>query len=431
MSYLPCLETRTLCALLLPQATIVFINLTPFCWLCSDPHALFPPGGLGGIPQQPGGDLPIDSITGATEDLLQAAGEESPATKKGKNKKRLTKQSITELEKLQPGLVSKLVEIVGADRLAYYVFPEDLKGSSDKTSPADDKPKLSLKNIAKPRDTDVLCGGSNKQYDIHPGNSNFNQVISMLRGGIYQNAKGKDERMKISGAIVASIRANQGRFIEKSSKHIDDATKVSNWVDIGDKKATKMVYDAFRKESSGTSNTETSITSMPTTSPRAMQVNVGVAPTPDHSLVSGHMGGSHHLMLPGMGRAFGVGGPAALGMNYLAGAAMHHLPHIRRGVGGIPPMIPPANPAGNGMYKSPCKCACRENCPSMYTFQPSAVLTLICLTVDLFPSLLFTQSTTQACLYHQQVLQWRDQRDEETSTRVQPRMISMECRDCH
>lgn len=314
------------------------------------PHGIHANSNLQPQDQQPGGTGAGGSSVGEASKKrasADAVAEESSTAKKAKHKKRLTKQNIKELQKLQPGLVPKLVEICGAERLAYYVPSEDLAASSDGSSAVDQRPALSLKNIVKPRESDILCGGTNKQYDIHTGNANFRKVIDILRG-VYQNARGKEERMKISGAVVASVRENQGRFIEKSAK-------ASNWADIGDKKATKMIYDSFRKEESGPGVGEAATTTTMSAIPASKQAAAG--PLSDPSQVAGFPG-PHRPMIPGMAGAFGAGvGPPArslLGMNYLAGAAMH-LPHLRLGMGAVPPMIPSSNQIGNGMFKAPCK----------------------------------------------------------------------------
>lgn len=91
--------------------------------------------------------------------------------------------------------------------------------------------------ITDPRDTDVLCGRGGAALR-HPGNQTYRRLVN-LNKGLYITCL-KTEKLKISRSIVAAIREQNGRFLEK------DASKGS-WFDIGDKKAIEKTSQALRE----------------------------------------------------------------------------------------------------------------------------------------------------------------------------------------
>ena len=100
---------------------------------------------------------------------------------------------------------------------------------SDKTLP--------LKNIKDPQDTDVLCGRGGAALR-HPGNQTYRRLVH-LNKGLYITCL-KAEKLKISRSIVAAIREQNGRFLERD-------TKSTTWYDIGDKKAMEKTSQALRE----------------------------------------------------------------------------------------------------------------------------------------------------------------------------------------
>lgn len=94
-----------------------------------------------------------------------------------------------------------------------------------------------MTGITDPRDTDVLCGRGGAALR-HPGNQTYRRLVN-LNKGLYITCL-KTEKLKISRSIVAAIREQNGRFLEK------DAAKGS-WFDIGDKKAIEKTSQALRE----------------------------------------------------------------------------------------------------------------------------------------------------------------------------------------
>lgn len=92
-------------------------------------------------------------------------------------------------------------------------------------------------DITDPRDTDVLCGRGGAALR-HPGNQTYRRLVN-LNKGLYITCL-KTEKLKISRSIVAAIREQNGRFLEK------DGAKGS-WYDIGDKKAIEKTSQALRE----------------------------------------------------------------------------------------------------------------------------------------------------------------------------------------
>lgn len=91
--------------------------------------------------------------------------------------------------------------------------------------------------ISTPRDSDVLCGRGGAALR-HPGNQTYRRLVN-LNKGLYITCL-KTEKLKISRSIVAAIREQNGRFLEKNAT--DD-----NWYDIGDKKAVEKTSQALRE----------------------------------------------------------------------------------------------------------------------------------------------------------------------------------------
>lgn len=92
-------------------------------------------------------------------------------------------------------------------------------------------------DITEPRDTDVLCGRGGAALR-HPGNQTYRRLVN-LNKGLYITCL-KTEKLKISRSIVAAIREQNGRFLEK-----DNAK--GTWYDIGDKKAIEKTSQALRE----------------------------------------------------------------------------------------------------------------------------------------------------------------------------------------
>ena len=99
-------------------------------------------------------------------------------------------------------------------------------------TPADDR-----HGVTEPRDTDVLCGRGGAALR-HPGNQTYRRLVN-LNKGLYITCL-KTEKLKISRSIVAAIREQKGRFLEK-----DNDSNV--WYDIGDKKAVEKTSQALRE----------------------------------------------------------------------------------------------------------------------------------------------------------------------------------------
>jgi hypothetical protein len=101
---------------------------------------------------------------------------------------------------------------------------------------ASDEEELPMKDIVSPLDTDVLCGRGGAALR-HPGNQTYRTLVQ-LNKGLYISCL-KMEKLKISKSIVAAIREQKGRFLEKDAK--------GTWYDIGDKKATEKTSQALRE----------------------------------------------------------------------------------------------------------------------------------------------------------------------------------------
>ncbi len=94
-----------------------------------------------------------------------------------------------------------------------------------------------MKDIAEPRETDVLCGRGGAALR-HAGNQTYRRLVN-LNKGLYITCM-KTEKLKISRSIVAAIREQKGRFLERDAKK-------GVWFDIGDKKAVEKTSQALRE----------------------------------------------------------------------------------------------------------------------------------------------------------------------------------------
>lgn len=104
-------------------------------------------------------------------------------------------------------------------------------------SAANDEDDDDRENVTDPRDTDVLCGRGGAALR-HPGNQTYRRLVN-LNKGLYITCL-KTEKLKISRSIVAAIREQNGRFLERDAKK-------SVWNDIGDKKAIEKTSQALRE----------------------------------------------------------------------------------------------------------------------------------------------------------------------------------------
>jgi hypothetical protein len=97
--------------------------------------------------------------------------------------------------------------------------------------------EVSMIDVTDPRETDVLCGRGGAALR-HPGNQTYRRLVN-LNKGLYITCL-KTEKLKISRSIVAAIREQKGRFLERDSKK-------GTWYDIGDKKAIEKTSQALRE----------------------------------------------------------------------------------------------------------------------------------------------------------------------------------------
>eukprot|EP00934_Nitzschia_sp_Nitz4_P005284 Nitzschia sp. Nitz4//scaffold169_size48518//19103//20803//NITZ4_007070-RA/size48518-processed-gene-0.92-mRNA-1//-1//CDS//3329538382//5274//frame0 len=96
---------------------------------------------------------------------------------------------------------------------------------------------IPLVGIVEPRDEDVLCGRGGAANQ-HPGNITYRNLVNSNKD--FYIACLKQEKLKISKSIVATIREQRGRFLDRDA---NDQT----WHDIGDKKAVEKTSQALRE----------------------------------------------------------------------------------------------------------------------------------------------------------------------------------------
>ena len=116
----------------------------------------------------------------------------------------------------------------------------DAPSSSDAVGSCDgvgEDGELPMKDVTDPRETDVLCGRGGAALR-HPGNQTYRRLVN-LNKGLYITCL-KTEKLKISRSIVAAIREQNGRFLERDSAK-------GTWYDIGDKKAIEKTSQALRE----------------------------------------------------------------------------------------------------------------------------------------------------------------------------------------
>jgi hypothetical protein len=101
----------------------------------------------------------------------------------------------------------------------------------------DDEVEPSDAEVADPRESDVLCGRGGAALR-HPGNQTYRRLVN-LNKALYIACL-KTEKLKISRSIVAAIREQKGRFLERDAKK-------GTWYDIGDKKAIEKTSQALRE----------------------------------------------------------------------------------------------------------------------------------------------------------------------------------------
>lgn len=97
--------------------------------------------------------------------------------------------------------------------------------------------EISMTDVTDTRETDVLCGRGGAALR-HPGNQTYRRLVN-LNKGLYITCL-KTEKLKISRSIVAAIREQKGRFLERDAKK-------GTWYDIGDKKAIEKTSQALRE----------------------------------------------------------------------------------------------------------------------------------------------------------------------------------------
>jgi len=96
---------------------------------------------------------------------------------------------------------------------------------------------MNMQRITTFGEQDVLCGRGGGTLR-HPGNKKYRSLIKSSKP-VYLISS-KNEKTAISRSIVAAIRKNNGRFLERSKD-------LQSWYDIGDAKATEKTSQALRE----------------------------------------------------------------------------------------------------------------------------------------------------------------------------------------
>jgi len=100
-----------------------------------------------------------------------------------------------------------------------------------------------------PLEKDVLCGRGGRKNINHPGNKNYRAVIQTNKP-VFDQCRLRTEKRDLSIAIVASIRAGGGRFLQP--RKAEDTNKVAagttTWCEIGDPKAVEKTLQALREK---------------------------------------------------------------------------------------------------------------------------------------------------------------------------------------
>lgn len=107
------------------------------------------------------------------------------------------------------------------------------------------KVTVPLVDIVDTNDQDVLCGRGGSALR-HPGNRTYRQLVNMNKP-LYSTCL-KAEKLKISRSVVAAIREQNGRFLERASGADPEGEgREGSWYDIGDKKAVEKTSQALRE----------------------------------------------------------------------------------------------------------------------------------------------------------------------------------------
>ena len=94
-----------------------------------------------------------------------------------------------------------------------------------------------MSNVSKPLETDIM-NGRGGITNHHPGNQRYRRVVSLLKH--FYTTCSSGEKGRISQAIVASIREQNGRFLESNPSK-------GTWFDIGDEKAIEKTSQCLRE----------------------------------------------------------------------------------------------------------------------------------------------------------------------------------------
>ena len=165
--------------------------------------------------------------------------------------------------------------------------------------------------ISTPRDSDVLCGRGGAALR-HPGNQTYRRLVN-LNKGLYITCL-KTEKLKISRSIVAAIREQNGRFLEKNAT--DD-----KWYDIGDKKAIEKTSQALRE---GQPKLRQKIVELGT------NVGGGGVAGSNNSASGSNSGNHHHLLHHNNGGAqYGENNEILIhGLDHHSSSQSHHPNHM-------------------------------------------------------------------------------------------------------
>ena len=97
--------------------------------------------------------------------------------------------------------------------------------------------EMPMTGITTYSDADVLCGRGGMAQK-HVGNKTYRALVN-LNKQLYASCR-TTEKIKISRSIVAAIREQKGRFLEKEPNS-------ETFYDIGDKKAVEVRFRSRRR----------------------------------------------------------------------------------------------------------------------------------------------------------------------------------------
>ena len=178
--------------------------------------------------------------------------------------------TIQELRDLLPGLLARLVEIRGyrlegaepGSGTTVVVSSKEKEKDKEKevaeksvakeeSTPVEaesatkgGETKLPMTDVEKPLETDIM-NGRGGITNHHPGNQRYRRVVSLLKQ--FYTTCSSGEKGRISQAIVASIREQNGRFLESNPGK-------GTWYDIGDEKAIEKTSQCLREFRTNTSS---------------------------------------------------------------------------------------------------------------------------------------------------------------------------------